>query len=449
MRRLWTWLQSTADLTWWRRRSASLAWQMVQSHLIATVVVLVVASLIFWAALVREAEKHTASRLTQIEQTARATIDRAYDPPQQVLPRLQGALQSAEVTLLTQMPPGRLAGIWHDEILLLSYYRHEHGQAFFEIRSRSPMQEQTRRVLGHFLTILAVGAGSAILLSWWLGRRLARPLGELARATRAVAEGSPAERLEPTGLTELDDLAASFNQMAAHLAESFRQLRTERDLARRFAGDAAHELKTPLTALKTYAEVAQSAGDGRRQQAMDAVMRQVQRLEHLVGGLVQLATLGEGVSFDLVRGDLRQYAERLVPACEEMARQFGHRLQYEAADSFLPVRLEPRLLELIVTNLVENACKFMPSGGEITIDVGATAGEAFIAVADTGPGIPAAELPHIFERFRRGMETQQVPGSGLGLSIVGRAAERLGGRMDAHSRPGEGSQFALLLRLLD
>lgn len=436
------------------RRGGSLGWRLTLSHVTVTVIVLLTASLVFWAALVSEAEKYEAHRQAQFENAVLVLLQESQEAPEQVLLRLQHSFPAVDVMLHFSNPmhaapvqdPVRTS-LWDGGNLLVPYYRMEYGLAFFQFRMLTPVQEQARRVLTYAVAILAGGVLCALLLSWWLGRRLTRPLEQMAGITSRIAEGDFGQRLAPTGLEELDTVATRFNHMAAQLEESFRQLRQERDQARRFAGDAAHELKTPLTALKTYAEVAQTATDGRREQAVAAVLRQVGRLEHLVGGLTQLAALHEGAVTLLEQDDLRAATALLMPPCEEMASRVGHRFHVELAGEPLPVRLDRRLLELVLTNLVENACKFTPPGGQVTLSLGAADQEAFLAVADTGPGIPADELPHVFDRFHRGLSTQRIPGSGLGLSIVAKAVEHLGGRVEVCSREGEGSRFTVYLPL--
>lgn len=306
-------------------------------------------------------------------------------------------------------------------------------------------------VLGTLYREVGITLGLALalagLIGWRFSRWLARPMARLSEATAAVAGGDFLQQVAPTGTPELDRLADQFNRMVARLDESFRSLAAERDLARRFAADAAHELKTPLTALRAYFELAHSSPD-RTGQVMEPMGRQIDRLERIMAGLLQLARLSEGSGIELTTGDAGEAVSSLVPGFRAMAEEYGHTLIAQQADRPLPARLDPHLLEVALTNLVENACKFTPAGGEIRLSLAATEASLQIAVADNGPGIPPEELPHLFERFHRGINTQEIPGSGLGLSIVEEAARRLGGSISVKSEAGQGACFTLRLPLL-
>ncbi|HYF81171.1 MAG TPA: HAMP domain-containing sensor histidine kinase [Symbiobacteriaceae bacterium] len=296
--------------------------------------------------------------------------------------------------------------------------------------------------------VLLVGLGVtlAALAGWWLSRWLARPIARLTQATGAVAEGDFLQTVKPTGTPELDGLVQQFNRMVQRLDESFRSLSAERDVARRFASDAAHELKTPLTALKAYHETAADRPE-RVAQVLPGMGRSITRIEGIITGLLQLARLGEGTGIELTRGDAAEVLAELEPTYRAMARDAGLNLTATGLDQPLPVRFDPHLLEIAVTNLVSNACKFTPAGGEVRLDAQAAGGEVAIAVTDTGRGIAPDDLGHIFERFHRGTDTQTIPGSGLGLSIVQEAVGRMGGRVTVESEPGKGSRFTVRLPL--
>lgn len=307
-----------------------------------------------------------------------------------------------------------------------------------------PVLSTLYREVGITLVMALALAG---LIGWRFSRWLARPVARLSAATAAVAGGDFLQQVAPTGTLELDRLAEQFNRMVARLDESFRYLAAERDLARRFAADAAHELKTPLTALRAYYELADSSPD-RTGQVMQPMGRQIDRLERIMAGLLQLARLSDGTGIELTTGDAGEAVSSLLPGFRAMAEEYGHSLIAQQADRPLPARLDPHLLEVALTNLVENACKFTPAGGEIRLSLTATEADVQIAVADNGPGISPEELPHLFERFHRGINTQEIPGSGLGLSIVEEAARRLGGTLSVESEAGAGACFTLRLPLL-
>lgn len=294
--------------------------------------------------------------------------------------------------------------------------------------------------------LVGLGVGLAALAGWWLSRWLSRPIARLTQATGAVAEGDFLQTVRPTGTPELDGLVQQFNRMVQRLDESFHSLSAERDVARRFASDAAHELKTPLTALKAYHETATDRPE-RVGQVLPGMGRSITRIEGIIAGLLQLARLGEGTGIELTEGDAAEVLAELEPTYRAMARDAGLNLTATGLERPLPVRFDPHLLEIAVTNLVSNACKFTPAGGLVRLDAQASDDEVVIAVTDTGRGIGPDDLAHIFERFHRGTDTQTIPGSGLGLSIVQEAVGRMGGRVTVDSESGKGSRFTISLPL--
>ena len=252
---------------------------------------------------------------------------------------------------------------------------------------------------------------------------VAQPLDHAAR-------GDFLQTVEPVGIEELDGLATQFNTMVVRLRDSFGSLAAERDLARRFASEAAHELRTPVTAMRTYQQVWAEHPE-RAAQMLPSIARQVGRLERVISGLLQLAALTEGAPW-----------RRGLAA---LADESGHQLTVTLSDDPVTVPLDSRLLDQILYNLVDNACKYTPPGGRLTVAVTAEPEGASLSVSDTGPGIDPAEVPHLFERFHRGIETQSIPGTGLGLAIVAEAVRRLGGSISVETALGEGSCFRVHL----
>lgn len=329
----------------------------------------------------------------------------------------------------------------------LPYTSGSAGTTLMLLRVRPEPGAALQSLMYQVIGVLAAIFLLAGLIGWWLSRWLARSLGRLADATAAVASGNFQQNVEPTGVNELDRLAEQFNQMVQNLRETFRSLQSERDLARRFAGDAAHELRTPVAALRAYADVLED-----RPERLDAVMpglgRQVGRMEGVIQGLLELSRLSEGTGTVLEPGDLGEIVRQSHGALDAMAEDYDHTLRLTVPAEPVPVRLDRRLLEAVLQNLVENACKFTPEGGEVAIAVELGAdGSALLTVSDNGPGIPQDELPFIFERFHRGVGTQSIPGTGLGLAIVKEAVARLGASVEVQSGMGEGSRFTVRLPL--
>jgi signal transduction histidine kinase len=236
--------------------------------------------------------------------------------------------------------------------------------------------------------------------------------------------------------------------MAARLQENFLHLQFERDTLRRFIADASHELRTPVTALKNYLTLLQgpAAKDLRTQAEFLAESQaQVERLEWITRNLLDLTRLDAGlIELDLADHDLREILNSAAASSKPAAEMKGIHLGIEAPESAAPIWLQcdrPRL-ELALANLLDNALKFTPAGGKIDLGIEEFEETTRIWVQDSGPGISAEDLPHIFERFYRG-RSQTGAGSGLGLAIVQSLAEAQGGRVRVESAPGEGARFTL------
>ncbi|MEU2668041.1 HAMP domain-containing sensor histidine kinase [Streptomyces sp. NPDC007164] len=265
----------------------------------------------------------------------------------------------------------------------------------------------------------AVGAGAAGL---WVARTGLRPVDELTEAVEHVARTEDLTvRIPVDGEDEIARLSRSFNSMTASLASS-------RDRQAQLIADAGHELRTPLTSLRTNVELlARSDDTGRaippddRKALMKSVKAQMTELASLIGDLQELARPDAPAPGPLQVVALHDIADTAL----ERARLRGPELTIRADLTPWYVRAEPAALERAVVNVLDNAVKFSPDRG--TIEVALRDGE--LTVRDQGPGIPADELPHVFERFWRSPSARQLPGSGLGLSIVARTVQQSGGEI--------------------
>ncbi|MEE4493997.1 sensor histidine kinase [Streptomyces sp. BE230] len=280
-----------------------------------------------------------------------------------------------------------------------------------------------------------IGAGAAGL---WVARSGLRPVDELTEAVEHVARTEDLTvRIPVEGEDEIARLSRSFNSMTASLA-------TSRDRQAQLIADAGHELRTPLTSLRTNVELlARSDETGRaippddRKALMTSVKAQMTELASLIGDLQELARPDAADP-----GPLQVVAlHEITRTALQRARLRGPELTITAELAPWYVRAEPAALERAVVNVLDNAVKFSPSGG--TVDVVLHRGE--LTVRDRGPGIPADELPHVFERFWRSPSARQLPGSGLGLSIVARTVQQAGGEIALRPAPGGGTEAAIRL----
>ena len=292
------------------------------------------------------------------------------------------------------------------------------------------------------LRAIAGAAGLAALLAMLTGlaiaRRITRPVEQIIAVTRRMARGQRSVRVgRIAGPGEVRELAAAFDQMADTMD---RQEQLRRDLV----ADVAHELRTPVAVLQVGHEALLDGVAEPTTAQLTSLRDEVLRLARMVTDLQDLAA-ADAAALHLNRRpcDLAGLAST---AADSLAGRF------EAAGITLRRRLiaaeihgDPRWLHQVITNLLTNALKFTPPGGLVTITAGPAGTKAVLAVTDTGPGIPADELPRIFDRFWRGRQAAQTSGSGIGLAVAAELARAHGGRLSAASQPGQGTQLTLTL----
>ncbi len=309
------------------------------------------------------------------------------------------------------------------------------GTALMFVQSSEPI-ERTLDRLG--LVLFLVGLGgivSSAVLGLAVARSSLKPVRRLSAAAEHIARTQELTPIAVTGDDELASLATSFNDMLASLAAS-------RDRQRRLIADAGHELRTPLTSLRTNLELlAQADKRGGMSQAqrdeiyVDATA-QVEELSTLVGDLVELAREGP-----LERTPEPVDLSDIVSRAVDRVRRRGLGLTFDVELSSWWVLGEAQILERAVTNLLDNAAKWSPSHGRVTVRLV----DGLLTVADEGSGINETDLPMIFERFYRAPDARTMPGSGLGLSIVHQAAERHSGWVKAGNRVPHGAEFTMAL----
>jgi signal transduction histidine kinase len=290
-----------------------------------------------------------------------------------------------------------------------------------------------RRYLSALLIASGVAALLAAALAALLARRLTQPLRRLGTAAGELAAGRSPEPVPPGGTRELDDLAEAFNEMSD-------QLVLARDAERAVLLSVSHDLRTPLTSIRGYAEGIED-GTVEPAEAAGVIGRESARLERLVGDLLALARLRQGV-MEVAREPVdlaavcREAEERMMPR----AREAGVAVVVEGEG--VASADHGRALQ-VVSNLLENAIRVSPRGGSVTVSVA----PAVIVVDDQGPGIPAEEIPRAFERFRlRARAGRGSPdGAGLGLAIVRELSEAMGGSVAVENLPARGARFTVRL----
>jgi signal transduction histidine kinase len=236
--------------------------------------------------------------------------------------------------------------------------------------------------------------------------------------------------------------------MAGRLEASFAELAAERDSLRRFIADASHELRTPITALRSFNELLQGAAAddaAARAEFLAESQLQLARLEWITQNLLDLSRLeARLVALDVARNDVEDLVRAAVAAFRTLARDKEIALSIQELPSPLEVDCDRARIELALSNLLDNALKFTPAGGEVAVGAERVGDAVRLWVQDTGVGIDAADLPHVFERFYRGKNGREH-GSGLGLAIVQSVVQAHGGQVSVESTPGSGSRFAIEL----
>ncbi|HEY8921330.1 MAG TPA: HAMP domain-containing sensor histidine kinase [Candidatus Limnocylindria bacterium] len=298
-----------------------------------------------------------------------------------------------------------------------------------------------------FTGLLALIA--SLLVGIAAARRFTAPLARLRRAASRLAQGQLDERAPRSEIVEIDDLARQFNVMADRLSESLRMLEADRDRLREFVADVSHELRTPIAALRAFTELQRDGVDeATRREFLDRSSEQISRLDWMSTNLLDLSRIDAGIfPLDVRPGDLRDPIRSVVEAHAELAEQRGVSLTSEVPPAPVMLPFDRERIVQLLSNLIGNGLKFTPRGGQVGVALSDHPEGAVLEVRDSGPGILATELPHVFERFFRGTNVgdARASGSGLGLAIARSIVEMHGGQIEVASAIGEGSAFTVRL----
>ncbi len=305
----------------------------------------------------------------------------------------------------------------------------------------------TSRLL--FYVGLPLGLAAAAITSWLVTGKLSYRINRVAILARELTPDDLSRRLsEPTADDEVADLVRNINHMLDRLEAGFRA-------QERFIHDASHELKTPLAALLTEGQVVKMTGaqpDDMRAY-LDSAIHELMHMSRLIESLLLLTRANQDQRREHFVGcDINDLVIEAVRQCRPLAEEYGVAVQVTAldADDTCPsrsIRCDREMIVIMVSNIIRNAIRFTPRGGTVLVGTSSDADRVVIAVADEGPGIDEADLPHVFERFYQGKQKAARRGTGLGLTIAQTVAHLHDGAIDARNGEERGAVFRITLPL--
>jgi heavy metal sensor kinase len=322
------------------------------------------------------------------------------------------------------------------------------GDQFGAIFAGADTRSAELRLEQLLLTIVIaffVGVVPAILVGAWIAGRALDPVDRMITEVREITDGRSLHRrlAVPMERDEVGRLAETLNQMMTRLERSFAALR-------RFTADASHELKTPLTVVRAGVEraITRPGVPPETLAPLEETLQEVNRMTELLDSLLTLARADEGRA-DLHREpvDLREIIEEAGETGELLAEDAGVGIEIRLPPQPVVLSVDRSRVRQLALNLIENAVKYTPRGGQVSVELAGNDGRVVFTVADTGIGIAPGDLPHVFDRFWRAdsarTRTSERAGTGLGLAICKWIAEAHGGTIEVQSRPGRGTTFTV------
>ena len=303
------------------------------------------------------------------------------------------------------------------------------------------------RLLPAMLLIAPLIIGLAVLIVFVLVDRAVQPGDAIVEEVEAITDGRSLHRrlMEPRTRDELARLTDTLNAMLARLERSFVSLR-------RFTADASHELKTPLTILRSGIEraITHPKAPPEVMEVLEETLVEVNRMAELVDALLTLARADEGrAPLHLEPVELKDVLSEVSETAGILGEQARVAVSVAVPERSITIAVDPSRIRQLLMNLLTNAIKYTPQGGEVAIDWEQVDGNVVLSVRDTGVGIAPGDLPHIFDRFWRADQARRRsggrPGVGLGLAISKWIVEAHGGTIAVESRPGRGTTFTVTL----
>lgn len=299
--------------------------------------------------------------------------------------------------------------------------------------------------------LLLFASGTAVAIGYFFSEALTDRVGELDRAANSLAAGNLETRITVKGRDEIADLMRTFNQMVSQLQEAERNQQKVEKLRRDLIAWVSHDLQTPLASIRAIIEaLADGVVDDQEtmQRYLGTAQRDIRALSVLIDDLFQMAQLDAGgLSLDPELNSISDLISDTLESFAQQAVQKGVTLTGNASTDVDPVWMDAGRIGRVLNNLMDNALRYTPAGGQVEILAEPTPEGVSIKVTDTGEGIPLEDQPHIFERFYRSEKSRSraTGGAGLGLAIAKGIIEAHGGRITVESVPGEFTRFAFTL----
>lgn len=329
------------------------------------------------------------------------------------------------------------------------------GSDRYIVVARSP-----RTIYGALRTLrrllYGVTAGGLLMvgfLSWFFARTALRPVEEVADAAQQVRGSRDLRRrvAYEGPRDELGRLVATFNEMISELEHAYGQLDESNQQLRRFLADVAHELRAPLTLIRSNVDLLRKIGEGDpafATRALDDMRAETERMARMITQLLILGRADAGAQVTTQSLLLADVVSEAVRQAQTMANGTTLRVVDGTALDGVVVRGNDDYLRQLFLILLDNAVKYSPAGGEVRVEPAVRGGAVRVAVVDAGPGIDSRDLPHIFERFYRGGAASAATGAGLGLAIARWIVDQHGGTIEVVSPPGQGARFTVVLPVL-
>ena len=431
----------------------------IRAKLGSTIVIAVAVTIVLSYALIGFALRNSprdAEAVAALKAARQAALGRLDPIPEgtMVVRRTLDGTVTIQGTSLEVLPPSFDDGAPHWGVVSVYVYGsipHPEGGTITVVE-RSPSRGFLGRLsatLGFLQSVwwqlLAAGlvsAAIALLMARWLARGMTQPLRDMAQAARRMETGDYSARVHTRSRDEVGQLAEAFNTMSGEL-EGVERLRRE------LVANVSHELKTPITAIRAHLENLLDGVERPDPETLQVMLAQSERLGRLVDQLLDLSRLESGdVPLDREPVPLAPLVSQVLSEIDVARADRGVAVSSAVPEDLPPAMADRERVHQVLFNLVDNAVRYTPSGGEVTVSAHRENGSVEVEVRDTGVGIPAEHLPRLFERFYRvdtSRSRDDAGGTGIGLAIARSVVEAHGGQIHAESEPGRGSTFTFEL----